>query len=61
MWTVGGDALNEATIITRLGYKVKLISCFGDDMIGSMLIEHCKKIILNTAHIQTGKEKVTGY
>ena len=25
--TVGGDALNEATVITRLGHKVRLVSC----------------------------------
>ena len=24
--TVGGDALNEATVITRLGHKVRLVS-----------------------------------
>ncbi len=60
VWSVGGDALNEATIITRLGHKVKLISCFGDDMIGSMIIEHCRKNHIDTAHIKQDKEKVTG-
>ena len=60
VWSVGGDALNEATIITRLGHKVKLISCFGDDMIGSMIIEHCRKNNIDTAHIKQDKEKVTG-
>ena len=34
--TVGGDALNEATVITRLGHKVRLVSCVGDDVIGSL-------------------------
>ena len=27
--TVGGDALNEATVITRLGHRVRLVSCVG--------------------------------
>ena len=56
VWSVGGDALNEATIITRLGHKVKLISCFGDDMIGSMIMEHCRKNNIDTAHIKQDKE-----
>lgn len=60
VWSVGGDALNEATIITRLGHKVKLVSCFGDDMIGSMILEHCKKNHVETEHLKLDKEKVTG-
>ena len=30
--TIGGDALNESTIITRLGHKVALMSCIGVDV-----------------------------
>ena len=29
--TVGGDAMNEATIISRLGFKTGIIACIGDD------------------------------
>ncbi|MDO4475180.1 MAG: sugar kinase [Lachnospiraceae bacterium] len=60
VWSVGGDAINEATIITRMGHPVKLISCFGDDMIGSMILEHCEKNGIDTSHIKLDKDKITG-
>lgn len=60
VWSVGGDALNEATIITRLGHKVKLISCIGDDMIGGMIIEHCEKNHVDTTYLKRDPAKITG-
>ena len=39
----GGDAINEATIISRLGHKVALLSLVGKDAVGSFIIEHCEK------------------
>lgn len=56
---VGGDALNEATIITRMGHSVRLVSCIGDDMIGSLLIDHCEKNGIDTTYIKRDKTKVT--
>ena len=41
--TVGGDALNEATIISRLGFKTGLIALIGKDAAGNFILEHCKK------------------
>lgn len=41
--TIGGDAFNEATIITRLGYKTALMSRVGDDPAGRFILESCKK------------------
>lgn len=60
IWSVGGDALNESTILTRLGHKVKLISCIGDDMIGSMIMEHCRKNNIDTTWLKRDKNKITG-
>jgi sugar/nucleoside kinase (ribokinase family) len=40
--TIGGDAINEATIISRLGKKVGLISLIGKDAVGNYILEHCK-------------------
>lgn len=60
VWSVGGDALNEATIITRLGHKVKLISCIGDDMIGSMIVEHCNANNVDTTYLKRDPAKITG-
>lgn len=41
--TTGGDALNEATIISRLGHRTALMSRTGDDAPGHFIIEHCRK------------------
>lgn len=39
--TTGGDALNQATILRRLGEKVTLIGHVGDDRLGRQLLYHC--------------------
>lgn len=39
--STGGDALNEATVLARLGKRVKLATVIGNDMAGRMLKEHC--------------------
>ena len=41
--TVGGDAMNEATIISRLGHKTGIISCVGDDAAGNFILGSCAK------------------
>lgn len=40
--TIGGDAINESTIISRLGHKVRLISMVGKDAVGNYIVEHCQ-------------------
>lgn len=40
--TIGGDAINEATIITRLGHKVSLMSLIGDDIVGNYIEKFAK-------------------
>lgn len=37
----GGDALNEATVLSRLGKKVHLQTVIGDDMAGHFVAAHC--------------------
>lgn len=41
--TIGGDAINEATIISRLGKKVALMSMVGKDAVGNYIMESCRK------------------
>lgn len=41
--TIGGDAINEATIISRLGYQTALVSKIGDDAAGHYIMEACKR------------------
>ena len=40
---VGGDAMNEATIISRLGFKTGLMACVGDDAAGQFILRSCTK------------------
>lgn len=57
--TIGGDALNESTIITRLGHKVGLMSCIGVDVPGWFVIDHCKANNIDTTYIKQDPDKVT--
>lgn len=41
--TIGGDAINEATILSRLGKKTALMSMVGKDAVGNFIIEACRK------------------
>ncbi|WP_238948557.1 sugar kinase [Clostridium sp. YIM B02569] len=51
--TIGGDAINEATIISRLGHKVALMSRIGKDAVGNFILEACEKdnIDVKSMHI----------
>ena len=53
--TVGGDALNEATILSRLGHKCALVSMVGDDTAGHFIAEHCLKEGINTEGLRLRK------
>ena len=46
--TIGGDAINEATVLSRLGHKVGLVSMVGHDAVGNFILEHCEKNGINT-------------
>ncbi len=45
---VGGDAMNEATIISRLGFKTGLMACIGDDAAGQFILRSCEKDNIDT-------------
>lgn len=57
--TTGGDTLNEATIISRLGHKVRLVSCIGKDRIGGVVIDHCEENGIDTTYLKQDPEKIT--
>ena len=50
--TIGGDAINEATIISRLGHKVALMSMVGKDTVGNFIVEHCEKNSIDHASVK---------
>jgi len=53
--TIGGDAMNEAVIISRLGYQTALVSKIGDDMAGHTIMEVCKKEGICTKGLKVDK------
>lgn len=58
--TFGGDALNEAVILSRLGKKVQFISTLGTDEAGSMVLEYCERNGIPTDHITRSPDFPTG-
>lgn len=54
--TVGGDALNEATILSRLGHECALISMVGEDTAGHFIAEHCHREGINTEGLRLRKD-----
>ncbi len=47
----GGDAFNEAVVLSRLGGDVDLISKIGKDSGGAMVLDYCRSNGLDTKHI----------
>ena len=58
--TIGGDALNESTIITRLGHKVALMSCIGVDVAGAFVLSHCERTGIDTKYITLDENSASG-
>jgi sugar/nucleoside kinase (ribokinase family) len=41
--TIGGDAINEAIIISRLGFSSALMSLIGNDLMGEYIVKQCER------------------
>lgn len=52
--SVGGDALNEATVLSKLGVPVLLETIVGDDMAGKLVQRHCENLDIK---ITAGRNK----
>ena len=52
----GGDPLNEAVILSRLGKKVRLCSLAGNDTAGRILMEVCDKEGIDTGGVEIRDE-----
>lgn len=46
---VGGDAINEATVLAHKGAKVKLISKISDDLGGEFILRHCREYQIDSS------------
>ena len=58
--TTGGDALNEATVLARLGHSVRLISHWGCDAAGDYLVRHCDSCGIDTQYVHRDPAMDTG-
>ncbi len=58
--STGGDALNEATILARLGKETELITLLGEDDAADMIRLHCSKEGISLALTQTEAGTQTG-
>lgn len=54
--TIGGDAANEATIITRLGHKVCLAGCVGEDAQGKYILDYFQKNHVDTSYVKVRED-----
>ncbi len=50
---VGGDALNESVILSRLGHKVQTACLIGDDLAGKIILNALKENGVDTSLVQT--------
>lgn len=57
--TIGGDAANEATVLTRLGHKVCLAGCVGDDVPGRYILDHFHTIGVDTSYMKVRDDIAT--
>ena len=57
--TIGGDAINEATIITRLGHKVSLFAMVGNDVAGKFIKDFAQQNNIITDNLITREDITT--
>ncbi|MDO5338116.1 MAG: carbohydrate kinase family protein [Eubacteriales bacterium] len=58
--STGGDALNEATVLAKLGDTPYLCTLLGEDQAGEWILEHCRRTGIQTNHIISDASLCTG-
>ena len=56
----GGDAINEATVLSSLGSAVRLFTKLGNDSAGEYILNHCQKWNIDTTFSTTDSSIDTG-
>ena len=51
--STGGDALNEATVLARLGKTPMLVSLIGKDDAGEAVLSHCRKEGISAEYVRS--------
>ncbi len=57
--TCGGDALNEAVVLSNLGISCELVSLLGEDELGGIVLNYLKKNGVSTEKISRYKDLAT--
>ncbi|MCD8123106.1 MAG: carbohydrate kinase family protein [Clostridiales bacterium] len=55
----GGDALNEAVLLSRFGKKVELVSRLGQDEAGTRVMDYLRENGVSVERVMTGKDSPT--
>lgn len=58
--SIGADALNEATVLAKLGKKVRLETVVGDDEAGHYILNHCENVGIDIPEDAVRKNYTTG-
>lgn len=56
---IGGDAVNEASVLSRLGHSVKLAYGSGRDIAGNIIYEEMKKMGIDLRYADRSEERMT--
>lgn len=56
----GGKGANQAVAASRLGAKVEMVGCLGEDALGNELLESLKKDQVGISYITRAKEDASG-
>lgn len=56
----GGDALNEAAVLARLGKQAELVSKLGQDTAGEMVLDYCRKNGVDVSRVRVEAGISTG-
>ena len=57
--SIGGDAVNEATVLARLGHRVKLVCGLGQDLAGQLILDHVEKNGIDGSDIEISPKRAT--
>ena len=55
----GGDAMNESSVLARLGSRVSLLTLLGEDEMGKLLLDRCRLWGIDTSPTAVRREEVT--
>ena len=56
---IGGDAVNEATVLSRLGHKVRLVCGLGDDIAGRIILGQMGGLGVDLSKVDVSSDRAT--